>query len=221
MSMTDVVPPHILEYLDDLLPARDPLLAELEAQGRAERIPICGPQVGSLLALLIRLARPSRVLEVGMAIGYSAIWMGRALREYGGRLQTIELNPKRIARAKDNFSRAELSDVVEILPGAALEVLPRLQGTTYGLIFLDAEKPEYPAYFEHAVPSLPPGGLLVADNALLRGEVVPGSPAGHWSEDDRAGIRRYNSLAFAHPDLDTVLLPLRDGLTVSLKRRSP
>ena len=79
--MPELLDPHVLQYLDDLLPPRDPLLAELEAQARAERIPICGPHVGSVLALLIHLARPSRVLEVGTAIGYSAIWMGRALRE--------------------------------------------------------------------------------------------------------------------------------------------
>ena len=216
--MPELLDPHVLQYLDDLLPPRDPLLAELEAQARAERIPICGPHVGSVLALLIRLARPSRVLEVGTAIGYSAIWMGRALREYGGQLQTIELRPERIERAQANLSRAELSDVVEVLPGAALEVLPALKGTTYGLTFLDAVKADYPAYFEHALSLLADGGLLVADNALLGGEVAPGVPEGYWSAGDREGIRRYNTLAFSHPGLDSVILPLRDGLTISLKR---
>jgi len=152
--MPELLDPHVLQYLDDLLPPRDPLLAELEAQARAERIPICGPHVGSALTLLIRLARPTRVLEVGTAIGYSAIWMGRALREYGGQLQTIELRLERIERAQANLSRAELSDVVEVLPGAALEVLPALKGTTYGLTFLDAVKADYPAYFEHALSLL-------------------------------------------------------------------
>jgi len=216
--MPELLPSRILQYLDDLLPPRDPLLAELESQAREERIPICGPHVGSLLALLVRLARPSRVLEVGAAIGYSAIWMGRALREYGGRLQTIELRPDRVVRAQANLSRADLSDLVEVLPGAALQVLPALRGMTYGLIFLDAVKTEYPAYFDLALPLLAEGGLLVADNALLGGEVVAAAPEGRWSAADREGVRQYNRLAFGHPALHSALLPLRDGLTLSLKR---
>lgn len=208
----------VSRYLEDLLPPRDPLLAELEAQAQRERIPISGPQVGRLLALLIRLARPSRALEVGAAIGYAAVWMGRAHREYGGILQTIELRPEMAARARAALARAELSDTVEVLEGAALEVLPRLSGSAYGLIFLDAVKSEYPAYFEHAVEMLTEGGLLLADNALLGGEVAAGVPEGYWSTASREGIRRYNALAFAHPALDSVILPLHDGVTLSLKR---
>jgi predicted O-methyltransferase YrrM len=216
--MPELLSPRLLQYLDELLPPRDPLLVELEAQARRERIPICGPHVGGFLALLVRLARPSRVLEVGAAIGYSAVWMGRALREYGGQLQTIELRDARIAQAQANLARAELNDMVEVLRGAALEVLPALRGTTFGLIFLDAVKAEYPAYFEHTLPLLAEGGLLIADNALLGGEVAPGAAAGYWSAADREGVRRYNVLASSHPALESVILPLRDGLTVSLKR---
>ncbi len=215
--------PHLIDaravrYLEGLLPPRDPLLADLERQAREERIPISGPQVGSLLALLIRLARPYRALEVGAAIGYAAVWMGRALREYGGTLQTIELRPEMAERARAAVSRAELSDTVEVLEGAALEVLPRLSGSAYGLVFLDAAKSEYPAYFAYVVDMVSEGGLLLADNALLGGEVAPEAPAGYWPADAREGIRRYNALAFTHPALDSVILPLHDGVTLSLKR---
>lgn len=216
--MPELLDSRVSRYLDGLLPARDPLLRELEGQAAAERIPISGPHVGGFLALLIRLARPSRVLEVGAAIGYSAVWMGRALREYGGRLQTIELRAERVAEARANLSRADLSDVVEVLPGAALEVLPALKGSAFGLIFLDAVKAEYPAYFQHALPLLDERGLLVADNALLGGEVSDQVAGGYWSAADREGIRRYNALAFGHPGLHSVILPLRDGLTLSLNR---
>ncbi len=216
--MPDLLDSRITRYMERLLPPRDPLLAELEAQARGEQIPISGPQVGRLLAILIRLTRPSRVLEIGTAIGYAAVWMGRALREYGGTLQTIELKPAMAERARAALARAELSDTVEVLEGAALEVLPRLRGSAYGLIFLDAVKSEYPAYFEHAVPMLPEGGMLVADNALLGGEISPGVPKRYWAADSRGGIRRYNALAFAHPALESVILPLHDGVTLSLKR---
>ncbi|HEV8339186.1 MAG TPA: O-methyltransferase [bacterium] len=216
--MPDLHAVPLARYLDELLPPRDPLLAELEAQAARGRIPISGPQVGRLLALLIRLARPSRALEVGAAIGYAAVWMGRALREHGGALQTIELRPEMAARARSTLARAELSDTVDVLEGAALEVLPRLSGSAYGLIFLDAVKSEYPAYFEHAVEMLTEGGLLLADNALLGGEIAPDAPGGYWPADAREGIRRYNALAFGHPALDSVILPLHDGVTLSLKR---
>ena len=216
--MPDLHDPRLSRYLEGLLPPRDPLLAELEAEARAEKIPISGPQVGRLLALLIRLTRSSRALEVGTAIGYAAVWMGRALREHGGRLQTIEVKPATAGRARAAVSRAELSDTVEVLDGAALEILPRLRGSAYGLIFLDAVKSEYPAYFEHALALLAEGGILLADNTLLGGEVSSAVPKGYWSRESREGIRRYNELAFGHPALDSVLLPVHDGITLSLKR---
>lgn len=215
--MPDLLDSRVSAYLNNLLPPRDPLLLEMEAQAAREHIPISGPQVGGFLALLIRLARPFRALEVGTAIGYGAIWMGRALREYGGQLQTIDPDDRRVLQARANLSRAELSDVVEVLQGRGVETLARLQGVEYGLIFIDAVKAEYPAYFERAVPLLSSGGLLIADNALLGGEVSDEVERGYWSLADRKGIRTYNSLAFSHPSLDTAILPLRDGLTVSLK----
>ncbi len=216
--MPDLFDARLTRYLEGLLPPRDPLLAELEAQAREERIPISGPQVGRFLALLVRVLHPSRALEVGTAIAYAAIWMGRALREYGGALQTIEANAARAARARTALARAELSDTVEVLEGPAAAVLPRLKAGAYGLIFVDAAKEEYPAYFERAIELLAEGGLLLADNALLGGEVPPGSPEGYWPAPEREGIRRYNALAFAHPALDSVILPLHDGVTLSLKR---
>ncbi|MGH7753188.1 MAG: O-methyltransferase [Gemmatimonadales bacterium] len=216
--MPDLLDARAARYLEGLLPPRDPLLADLERQARDERIPISGPQVGRLLALLIRLTRPHRVLEVGAAIGYAAVWMGRALREHGGTLQTIELRPEMAERARAALARAELSDTVEVLEGAALEVLPHLSASAYGVIFLDAVKSEYPAYFAHAVEMVSEGGLLLADNALLGGEIAPDAAAGYWPADARDGIRRYNTLAFSHPAFDSVILPLHDGVTLSLKR---
>jgi predicted O-methyltransferase YrrM len=216
--MPDLLDSRVSAYLSNLLPPRDPLLLEMEAQAAREHIPISGPHVGRFLAVLIRLARPFRVLEIGTAIGYGAIWMGRALREYGGQLQTIDPDERRVQQARANLSRAELSDVVEVVPGRGVETLARMEGTEYGLIFIDAVKAEYPMYLERAVPRLSSGGLLVADNALLGGEVSEEVEGGYWSPADRQGIRAYNSLAFSHTSLDTVILPLRDGLTLSLKR---
>ncbi|MDQ7828075.1 MAG: O-methyltransferase [Armatimonadota bacterium] len=215
--MPDVLEARLNAYLDGLLPPRDPLLADLEAQAREERIPISGPHVGHLLAALIGATRPARALEVGTAIGYAAIWMGRALRETGGRLLTVELRESMAARARRNLAEAGLAEVVEVRVGAALDVLPQLD-PGFGLIFLDAVKAEYPAYLEHALRLTTPGGLILADNALLGGEVIPGSGPGFWDEEAREGVRAYNARAFSDPALLSVILPLHDGVTLSLRR---
>ncbi len=214
--MNGILNSQVEAFVAQLIPPRDELLQELEAQAREGRIPICGPQVGTLLFALVGAVRPRRALELGTAIGYSAIWIGRALASHGGRLTTIEIDPATAGKARHHLERAGVSEVVEVIVGAALEVLPKFTEPV-DLIFIDAVKPEYPEYLPHAVRLLRPGGLLIADNVLLGGSVADPALASSWSAASREGIRKFTNLLFKHPALRSVILPVRDGLSLSLR----
>ncbi len=214
--MDEIVNAQVGAYLAQLIPPRDSLLQELETQAREGRIPICGPQVGTLLFTLAAATRPRRALELGTAIGYSAIWIGRALAPLGGRLTTIEIEPSTAAKARLHLQRAGLTDVVEVVGGAALDVLPTLVDPVE-FVFIDAVKSEYPDYLPHAIRLLRPGGVLLADNILLGGSVADPTMGSRWSSAFREGIRHFTELVCAHPALRTVILPLRDGLSLSVR----
>ncbi|MFH1060884.1 MAG: class I SAM-dependent methyltransferase [Pseudomonadota bacterium] len=149
-------------YFRGLTPARDGLLLELEAEAAAEGIPIVGPVVGRLLAILAGLTGGGAVLELGAASGYSAIHLARGLRP-GGRLVTIEENPAMAARARANLKRAGLAVSWSVLEGGAADLLPGLDGP-FDLAFLDIDKAGYAPALAHCRRLLRPGGLLAADN---------------------------------------------------------
>ncbi len=155
-------------YFGNLAPGRDELLLGLEQEAREEGIPIVGPVVGYLLYLLARGANARRVLELGTASGYSAIFLGRACRETGGRLVTLEWDPRMAERARANLQRAELSPLAEVRMGSALELMDSMEGS-YDLIFMDLDKEYYlPALFS-CQRLLRSGGLLVVDNVGFQG----------------------------------------------------
>lgn len=214
--MAGILSSDVEDYLIQLVPPRDDLLQELEVQAREERIPICGPQVGTLLHLLAGATRPRTALELGTAIGYSAIWIGRALAGCGGRLVTIEVDAETAARARRHLKRAGLSGVVNVAVGAALQVLPTLADPV-DFIFIDAVKSEYPDYLSHGARLLRSGGVMVADNVLLGGSVADAKAKTGWSPESRDGIRRFTQMLFTHPQFRSVVLPIRDGLTLSIR----
>ncbi|MDX1534207.1 MAG: O-methyltransferase [Thermoplasmata archaeon] len=198
-------------YLDQLLPDRDPLLSRLEAEAREENIPIVGPRVGGLLRLLTSLVGPRRILELGTAVGYSAIWMGRGMPAEG-EIVTIEARASMADRARRNLGEAGLGDRVDVRMGEALTLLPQLKGP-FELIFNDIDKESYPAVIPWAKALLRPGGLLVTDNVLWSGRVADPSDKDAWTE----AIRTYNRSLAEDPEMETVVLPVRDGVSISVK----
>ena len=150
------------EYFRGLAPQRDDLLLELEAEAAAEEIPIVGPVVGRLLAILAGVCGAGAVLELGAATGYSAIHLGRGMRP-GGRLVSVERSPEMAARARSNLARAGLAVSWSGLEGQARDLLPGLDGP-FDLIFLDIDKLGYAPSLAHCRRLLRPGGLLAADN---------------------------------------------------------
>ena len=214
--MGRIVPDAIERYLAGLNRAGDPVLDEI-ARGNATRgLPLVDAEVGALLRVLATSVRASRILEIGTAIGYSGIWLARALPS-GGMLVTMEFDENRAREARENFARAGLSDRVSVVVGDAQLKIAKVSGP-FDLIFQDGDKALYTPLLDRLVALLRPGGLLVTDNVLWDGEVVPGFAAAptHDAVDTRA-IIEYNQRVAAHPDLLTTIVPLRDGVSISVK----
>lgn len=205
--------PEASRYLEGLLDVPYRVMALIEEEARKENQPAVGRQAGSLLRGLVLAHRSARVLEVGCNLGYSALWMAAGLPP-GGRLETIEINDDLASRAESHFRDAGVGDRARVLRGAALDVLPRLEARAYDLVFLDAVKAEYPQYLDHALRLLRPGGLVVADNMFWLGRAWD-PEARH--EDD-AGVREYTRRIFADARLTSTIVPVEDGLAVSVLR---
>lgn len=217
-----ITSPTIEQYLEGLLPDRDPLLAEVEAHARQNRLPIVGPLEGQFLYVLTRLIAPKRILELGACTGYSALWLASATRSTSGHLTTIELDPERASITEQNFRRSPHASRLTLLRGNALEVLPTLEQGAYDLVFNDLLRsgagttdgvPNQVRFLELSLTLLRPGGVLLSDNVLCGGEV-----AGEQLHGAAAGIAEYNRRLVAHPDLETTIVPIRDGVAISVKR---
>ena len=202
------------EYMEALLPARDPVLRRLEAEAEREGIPIIGPHEGMLLYLLVRVSGAGRLLELGTATGYSGIWLARGSDE--ARLTTFETDPARADRAERNFKDAGLEGRVRVRREDAVAAL-QTAADSYDLCFVDIlnsllSEREVEAVFDACCGALEPGGLLIADNALRQGEVLrPDSDGGRK-------LARYNELVSGSAELESVVIPLRDGVSVARRR---
>jgi predicted O-methyltransferase YrrM len=205
-----IVNPAVDRYLYSLLPPRDAVLAEMERRAAREDIPIIGPAVGRVLALLVRMTGARRIFEMGSAIGYSTIWLARAAGPRAKIFYT-DGNPENARDAERYFKRAGVAGRVRILVGNALKLIDKVPGK-FDLIFNDVDKAEYPEVFRKAVRRLKHGGLLVADNTLWFGRVTRKA-----RDADTRGIQQFNRLAYASRELFPVILPLRDGVAVCRK----
>ena len=174
---------------------------------------VAGPEVGALLNLLVRELRPSRVLELGTFTGYSTIWMAAALPE-GGRLDTLEINDELEDLIRKAFRRAGVADRVRLVIGDALDILPMID-ETYDLVYIDANKRDYVAYYQAVVDLVRPGGLIVADNVLWDGKVCAGEPP---RDQQTRGILAFNDLVAGDTRVENFILPLRDGLNIIRKK---
>lgn len=209
-----ILHPEQEAYLDRLLPPRDPLLREMEEHARRDEVPISDPEIGRLLAILARSIGARRILEIGTALGYGALCLARGAAE--ARVVTIELDPERIAQARGYLEKGGVADRVDIVEGAALDVLPRLEGP-FDLAFVDAVKTEYRRYLDLLLPKLRVGGLIVVDNLLWKGHVAV--PPEDEEDEVADALRSFNGYLMMHPQLQSVVLPVGDGLGVATKTK--
>lgn len=202
------------EYLDNLLPQSDQLLREMEEYAAKHRVPIADREVATFLEITTRAIKARRVLEIGMAIGYSVIHIARALAE-GGLLVTIEPNDEMIRASESNLERAGLRDRVRIERGTALQIIPTLK-ETFDLLFIDALKEEYSDYLKLALPKLRTGGVVVVDNLLWGGQVA-GEIRSPDQEESTNALREFNKYFVNHPKLRAEVLSVGDGLGYAVK----
>jgi predicted O-methyltransferase YrrM len=215
--MGQIVPDAVEGYLASLNHHSDAVLDDIARAGERDDLPLVDPEVGALLRVLVLATRATRVLEIGTAIGYSGIWMAAALPE-NGIFITMEVDEARAKVARDNFARAGLAGRVNVIVGDAQRMLHKIAGP-FDLIFQDGDKKQYGPMLDPLVGLLRPGGLLVTDNVLWNGEIVPGYPAKrHRDPSDGVAIAQYNEAINSHPSLLTSIVPLRDGVAISVKR---
>ncbi len=199
------------DYLYSLLPARDEVIREMEEYAAEKNIPIVGPAVARVLQQLANVTGAKNVFEMGSAIGYSTIWWARAVGE-GGRVIYTDGDKKNADRARGYFERAGVANRITIKIGDALELLSE-QTQEFDIIFCDVDKEDYPRALRVALPKLRKGGLFIADNVLWSGKVADGKN----SDASTKAIREFNRALYENPNLFTTILPLRDGVSVSVK----
>src|SRR6266550_4694595 len=215
--MGQIVPEAVEQYLASLNHQSDDVLTEIARTGERDQLPLVDAEVGVLLRVLAVATRATRILEIGTAIGYSGIWMAAALPK-DGMLITMEVDESRAKTARDNFARAGLADRVNVIVGNAKVMLHKVAGP-FDLIFQDGDKKQYGPMLDKLVDLLRPGGLLVTDNVLWSGDVVPGFNAKpKQNAADARAIVAYNEQIHRHPSLLTAIVPLRDGVAISVRR---
>jgi caffeoyl-CoA O-methyltransferase len=197
------------------------VLHEIERVAEAESVPIIGALEGKILAALISMRYPAahEVLDIGTAIGYSAIWLARVIGKEG-RITSIEIDPVRAERAREFVRRAGVQDQVEIITGDVFDILGK-QNKRYDVIFQDVMKHIYFAQdptlalklLDISVEHLAKAGILLTDNAFCQGKVLQPS-----EYNQIKGIQSYNKAVSTHPKLDSLLFPFRDGLWYSRRR---
>jgi predicted O-methyltransferase YrrM len=215
--MGQLVPDAVERYLSSLNRQGDAVLQDIARVGEERDLPLVDAEVGALLRVLATAVGATRILEIGTAIGYSGIWLAGALPA-GGMLFTMEFEEERARQARENFARAGLSDRVSVIVGDAQRMLAKVAGPL-DLIFQDGDKKMYEPMLDRFAELLRPGGLLVTDNVLWNGEVVPGfvQKPQHPAPDTRA-IAAYNERLNNHPAFLTSIVPLRDGVAISVRR---
>lgn len=208
--MNGIVDRAVEKYMDNMLPARNEVLIEMEREAEQRSIPIIGAAVARVLEQYARLIGATRIFEMGSAIGYSTIWLAQAAGPNGCVYYT-DGSAANAGQARSYFERAGLSGRIRILVGDSMQLLDSVDGD-FDLIFNDVDKHQYPDAFKKAVGRVRKGGLFITDNALWYGRVARGD-----SDADTEGVRQFNRLIYSSPDLFPVILPIRDGLAVCLK----
>ena len=212
-----IVDERMVTYIRSLEVPESAVIEAIEQEALRDRVPIIRKEMQSFLKVLLMIKRPMRILEVGAAVGFSSILMSEYIPE-GGHITTIENYEKRIPIARENFRRAGKADRITLIEGDAAEVLTELTGE-YDFIFMDAAKGQYIHYFPEVMRLLAKGGCLVSDNVMQDGDIIESRFAvERRNRTIHARMREYLYELKHNEELITSIIPLGDGVTVSIKK---
>lgn len=212
-----IVEERITSFIHSMIPDDEGIVGVIEKEALADEVPIIRKETKEWMKTMLLIKRPMRILEVGTAVGYSAIYMSQFLPE-GGHITTIEKWEPRIAQAKINFSRADVEDKVTLLEGDAADILAQLQGE-FDFIFMDAAKGQYIHFLPDVIRLLAKEGVLVSDNVLQDGELLDSKyVVERRNRTIHTRMREYLYALKNDDCLDTSIIPLGDGIALSVKK---
>jgi caffeoyl-CoA O-methyltransferase len=212
-----IVTEAVSDYLAQLRPDPDPVLAEMEAHGARDRVPIVVPEAGRLLQVLALARAARRIVEVGTAIGVSTLYLARALPE-DGTIVSFEIDPERHEAARGYLERAGLLERADLRLQDAREGLTSLEPASFDFAFIDGVKAQYGDYLELVLPLIASSGVLAVDNVLMSGSVAEGRSDGGWSEEQIAGMREFTRRLLSDERLTGTVTPVGDGVLVAVRR---
>jgi predicted O-methyltransferase YrrM len=211
-----IVNERIIDYINSLATDDEASLMKIEKSARENFVPIIRKETKELLKVLVLMKQPKHILEVGTAVGFSALYMNQYQPE-DGRITTIERNDKRIQKAKENFAMMGKEAAITLLEGDAADVLKSLE-QTYDMVFVDASKGQYIHFLDELLRLIPVGGVLVSDNVLQDGDVVKSRYAiERRNRTIHKRMREYLYQITHMDEFETVVLPIGDGVTVSVR----
>lgn len=207
---------RLVTFIHSLEKPNSPLLSEIEKSSRGT-VPIIRKEMESFLRVMLTIKNPKNILELGTAVGYSALLMSESAKE--AKIKTIENYDKRIPIAKENFKRAGKEDVIELVEGDALEVIKNEPDDTYDFVFMDAAKAQYIFYLPEIIRIMKKGGILITDNVLQDGDVVLSKfIVRRRDRTIHKRMREYLSAVKNSDELETTIVPIGDGITMSVKK---
>ena len=213
-----IVEERIVSYINSLEKENSPVLEEIEKEARKNGVPIIRKEMESFLRVMLSIKKPMRILELGTAVGYSAILMSEYINEKG-QIITIENYDKRIPIAKENIKKAGRENVIKLLEGDAMEIMPTLERDQFDFVFMDAAKAQYIHFLPEVLRLMKKDGVLITDNVLQEGDLIQSKYV--VRRRDRTihkRMREYLEVVKNHPELETTIVPIGDGITISVKK---
>ena len=213
-----IVEERIVSYINSLEKENSPVLEEIKKEARKDGVPIIRKEMESFLRVMLSIKKPMRILELGTAVGYSAILMSECINEKG-QIITIENYYKRIPIAKENIKKTGRENVIKLLEGDAMEIMPTLESDQFDFVFMDAAKAQYIHFLPEVLRLMKKDGVLITDNVLQEGDLIQSKYV--VRRRDRTihkRMREYLEVVKNHPQLETSIVPIGDGITMSVKK---
>ena len=213
-----IVNERIVSYIHSLEKTNSEVLEKIEEQAHIDNVPIIRKEMESFLRVMLYIKKPKRILELGTAVGYSAILMSECIDE-DGKITTIENYEKRIVEAKKNIELSGKGQIIELLEGDATEVMKTLPSQQFDFVFMDAAKAQYIYFLPEVLRLMKKGAVLITDNVLQEGDLIESRFV--VERRDRTihkRIREYLEVVKNHEELETSIVPIGDGITISVKK---